>query len=140
MADPKPRPARPWQAWTLAGVELFVAYQAFTGGVGLIDNTWQLPTQWLIRTPFDTWAGPGWPLMGLVGIPHLLAALPVVALPRNPRLGVLAGMLAGVSLLVWISIQWAVLQVFFFLQPVIFVIGVIELSLSLWWRSRLPDV
>ncbi|MBK9698266.1 MAG: hypothetical protein IPO80_13135 [Propionibacteriaceae bacterium] len=44
------------------------------------------------------------------------------------------------SLLVWISIQWAVLQVFFFLQPVIFVIGVIELSLSLWWRSRLPDV
>ena len=35
-------------------------------------------------------------------------------------------MLAGASLLVWIAMQLALLQVFFFLQPVIAVIGVVE--------------
>jgi hypothetical protein len=129
--------ARPWQAWTLAVVELFVAYQAVSGGIGLITDTWHMPAEWLTRTPFTTWVGPGWILIGLVAVPHLLAAVPVVALPRRPRLGVLAGLLAGASLLIWIVMQLALLQQFFFLQPVIAGIGVIELALALWWRARL---
>lgn len=43
------RPRRPWQAWTLAAVELFVAAQAAYGGVGLITDDWQLPASWLVR-------------------------------------------------------------------------------------------
>lgn len=94
---------RPWQAWALAVTELFITGQAVYGGVGLITDSWQLPTEWLARTPFDTWVGPGWVLIALVGLPHLLAAIPVVFLPRRPRLGILAGYLAGGSLLVWIG-------------------------------------
>jgi hypothetical protein len=134
---PRPVRGRGWQAWALAVVELFVAYQAVSGGIGLITDTWQLPTDWLTRTPFTTWVGPGWILIGLVAVPHVLAAVPVVLLPRRPRLGITAGMLAGASLLVWIAVQIALLQVFFFLQPVIAVIGLIELGLALWWRARL---
>ncbi len=128
---------RTWQAWALAAFELFVAYQAVSGGIGLITDTWALPTEWLVRTPFGSWVGPGWLLIATVAVPHVLAAVPVLFLPRRPGLGILAGVLAGVSLLLWIAIQLAVLQVYFFLQPVIAVVGLIELGLALWWRARL---
>lgn len=130
------RHKRPWQAWTLVAVELFVGYQAFSGGIGLITDSWKLPAAWLVRTPFETWVGPGWVLIGLIGVPHLLAAVPVVLLPGRPRLGILAGFLAGGSLLVWIALQLALLQVYFFLQPVIAVIGLVEAGLASWWRRR----
>ncbi len=138
MSTASTHPRRPWQAWTLAVVELFVAYQAVSGGVGLMTNSWQLPTEWLVRTPFHTWFGPGVVLICLVGVPHLLAAIPPVVLPGRPRLGILAGYLAGGSLLVWIAIQVALLQVYFFLQPVIAVIGLVEAGLAFWWQRRSP--
>ncbi len=130
------RRGRPWQAWALAATELLIAFQAFSGGVGLITDTWQLPTEWLARTPFQDWVGPGWALILLVGVPHLAAAVPVLARPVRPRLGTLAGYLAGASLLVWIAMQLVLLQVFFFLQPVIAVIGLWEIGLAHWWRVR----
>jgi hypothetical protein len=130
------RPRRAWQAWTLAAVELLVTYQAVSGGIGLMTNSWQLPTEWLVRTPFDSWTGPGWILIGLIGVPHLLAAVPALLMPARPRLGILAGFLGGGSLLVWIVMQLALLQVYFFLQPVIVAIGVIEAGLAYWWRRR----
>ena len=136
MISPRSANRRPWQAWTLAAIQLFVAYQAISGGIGLITDTWQLPSQWLVRTPFTTWVGPGWVLIGLIAVPHLLAAIPPLFLPGNPRLGILAGILAGASLLVWITVQLALLQVFFFLQPVIAGFGVVELVLALLWRRR----
>jgi len=134
--SPSPARTRPWQAWALAVVEVFVTYQAFSGGQGLITDTWKLPVEWLARTPFDSWVGAGWLLIWLVGVPHLLAAVPIVFLPRRPRLGILAGILAGASLLVWITVQLAVLQMYYFLQPVVAVLGLIELGLALWWRRR----
>lgn len=128
---------RPWQAWALATVELFVVVQAVYGGIGLITDDWALPAEWLVRTPFSTWEGPGWVLIALVGVPHLLAAIPVLFLPGRPRLGILAGHLAGASLLVWIVLQLALLGVYFFLQPVIVVIGVVEAGLAYWWSRRI---
>ena len=137
MTSPRSANRRPWQAWTLAAIQLFVAYQAISGGIGLITDTWQLPSQWLVRTPFTTWVGPGWVLIGLIAVPHLLAAIPPLFLPGNPRLGILAGILAGASLLVWITVQLALLQVFFFLQPVIAGFGAVELVIALLWRRRI---
>ena len=128
---------RPWQAWTLAGIQIFVAYQAISGGIGLITDTWQLPSQWLTRTPFTSWVGPGWVLIGLIAVPHLLAAVPPLFLPANPRLGILSGLLAGASLLIWIGLQLALLQVYFFLQPVIAATGIAELVVALLWHRRI---
>ena len=130
------RSRRTWQAWTLAGVELFVTCQAVSGGIGLMTDSWQLPTAWLARTPFATWVGPGWVLIGLIGVPHLLAALPALLLPTRARLGILAGFMAGGSLLAWIVIQLALLQTYFFLQPVSAIIAVIEAGLAYWWLRR----
>ena len=133
----RPSRVRPWQAWALVLFELIVAGQAVYGGVGLITDTWQMPDEWLARTPFSTWSGPGWALIGLIAVPHVLAAIPVVFLPRRPRLGIVAGLLAGASLLIWIGAQLALLQLYFFLQPVIVGIGLIEIALALWWRRQL---
>lgn len=128
---------RRWQTWVLVVIEAFVAYQAISGGIGLITDTWKLPIAWLARTPFDTWVGPGWILIGLVAVPQLLAAVPKLFLPGRPKLGILAGVLAGANLLIWIAIQLGILQVYFFLQPVIAGIGVVEIGLALWWRASL---
>ncbi len=126
-------PRRPWQCWALAIVELFITAQATYGGISLIADTWQMNRDWLERTPFDSWVGPGWMLIALIAAPHLAAAVAALV-PRSPRLGILGGVLAGASLLLWIVVQIATLQVFFFLQPVIVVVGVIEIGLALWWR------
>ncbi len=128
---------RRWQTWVLVVIEAFVTYQAISGGIGLITDTWKLSTDWLARTPFDSWVGPGWILIGLVAVPQVLAAIPKLFLPRRAGLGILAGVLAGVNLLIWIGLQLAVLQIYFFLQPVIAAIGVIEIVLAWWWRADL---
>ncbi|MBI4900976.1 MAG: hypothetical protein HY829_10920 [Actinobacteria bacterium] len=55
-------------------------------------------------------------------------------------MGILAGLLAGGSLLVWIVMQLALLQVYFFLQPVIAGIGVVEAGLAYSWLRRIRRV
>ncbi len=95
------------------------------------------PREWLHNTPFNTWTGPGLVLVAAIGVPHALAAIAIVFLPVDPRLGILGGVLAGVSLVTWIVVQIAVLQIFFFLQPVIAVIGMLEFGLAVAWRRTL---
>ncbi|MGV6993313.1 hypothetical protein ACUY3U_18010 [Gordonia amicalis] len=128
---------RTWAAGILALIEILVAYQAVDGGLALADDRWQMPREWLHNTPFDTWTGPGLVLVAALGVPHALAAIAIVFLPVDPRLGILGGVLAGVSLVTWIVVQIAVLQIFFFLQPVIAVIGMLEFGLAVAWRRTL---
>ena len=131
------RPGRTWHAWVLAAIQLFVAYQAVSGGIGLMTNAWDLPGEYLSRTPFTTWTGPGWILLTLVAVPQFVAAIPALVLPGRPRLGILAGVLGGVGLLVWIALQLALLQEYFFLQPVVAVIGLAEIVIACLWRRRI---
>ncbi|QMT01551.1 hypothetical protein [Gordonia jinghuaiqii] len=125
---------RPWPAWVLALIEGFVAYQAISGGLALIDDRWVMPREWLHNTPFDNWTGPGLLLIATIAVPHILAALAIVAPPVSARLASLGGLFAGASLIVWILLQVAFLQIFFYLQPAVAVIGVIEIALAAWWR------
>ncbi|MCK8615242.1 hypothetical protein [Gordonia sp. C13] len=128
---------RTWAAAVLTVVEMLVAYQAINGGLALADDQWQMPREWLHNTPFDTWTGPGLVLIAAIGVPHALAALAVVLLPVDARIGILGGLLAGTSLVAWIGIQIALLQIFFFLQPVIVVLGIVEICLAVLWRRAL---
>ncbi|MGW6032216.1 hypothetical protein ACWFOS_01045 [Gordonia terrae] len=121
-------------AWALAVVEAVVAFAAVAGGLALIGDQWAMSREWLHNTPFTTWTGPGIALIAVIAIPHLVAVA-AIAVPSAPaRLGILGGLLAGGSLIAWIVLQLALLQVFFFLQPVMFVVGMVEVGLALWWR------
>ncbi len=130
-------PGRIWQAWVLLLLEFFVAYQALSGGIGLIHDNWELSIAMLAHTPFESWTGPGWLLIGLITVPHTAAAVSVLAVPRRPRLGILGGLLAGASLIIWIGMQLLLLRVVFFLQPVVVGLGIVEILLAWSWHHRL---
>lgn len=122
-------------AWILATVELFVAANAFFGGIELIRTGFGIPQEWLAGTIFGDWTWPGILLILTVGLPHVAAALAALIRTRYwPQIGSVAGVLAGASLLGWIGIQLAVIGHYFFLQPVIAVIGLVEIGLAAWWR------
>ena len=73
-------------------------------GIGLITDTWKLPTDWLARTPFDSWVGPGLDPDRAGSRPTGAGGHPeAVFCPRRPGLGILAGLLAGANLLIWIG-------------------------------------
>jgi hypothetical protein len=121
----------------LAAVEIVVAIQAIAGGLALIGDQWSMDPLWLRHTPFVTWTGPGVLLIVVIALPHLMAAAAIVVRPVPVRLGMVGGLLAGVSLIIWIIMQIALLQVFFFLQPVVAVLGALEIGLAAWWRRAL---
>lgn len=105
--------------------------QAFYGGVQLIRDAFGLPADWLDALPFDSWVIPGVLLMVLIGIPSFaLLGMHVAGNAAADRLTLAFG--CGVML--WILVQVFFIP-FFFLQPVVFVLGLLLVGLS-WWRLR----
>jgi hypothetical protein len=127
------RPARGRPGNTLLVVLVLVALNAVHGGVGLMVNGMGMPDEWLEHLPVDTWVLPGVALLLTVAAPQALAAL---AVWRAGERAPLVGVLAGAALVLWILVQLALLQRYFFLQPVIAGLGLAEVALALVWRGR----
>ena len=131
--DPATSPsARGWR-WSLVAVLVLVAVNAGYGGVGLMVNGMGMPDDWLARTPFATWTWPGVALLVTVAVPQLVAAGLALA---SHRLAPLAGLVVGAGLVMWIVVQVLVLRRYFFLQPVIAGLGVVEMVIALGWRRH----
>jgi hypothetical protein len=113
----------------LIAVEIFVAAGAAYGGVGLIaDNKIKIDDTWLATTPFATWTWPGILLLAVVALPMTVAA----ALESFRRPSAYARSLAaGTAQIGWIIVQWAVMQRYFILQPVMFGAGLIVVILAI---------
>lgn len=122
---------RGWEGTTLLGLLIFVGAAAVYGGIGLMVDGMGMPLAWLDRLPVDTWTWPGVALLATVALPQLLGAWLVWR--RDPRAGAV-GALVGAALVVWILVQLALLQRYFFLQPVIAGFGLVEIGLAWWWR------
>jgi hypothetical protein len=132
-ATAPPTPARTGPGWARVGllvVLILVATSAVYGGVGLIVNGMGMPDEWLANLPVDTWTWPGVALLVTVALPQLVAAWLVV---RRHRWAAFAGLLAGAGLVLWIGVQLALLQRYFFLQPVIAGLGLVEMALAWSW-------
>lgn len=123
---------RPWPRWTLAGVQVFVGANAVFGGWRMIADGFGMPAEWLAGLPVDTWVWPGVALIVGVGVPQLVAAAVTIA-GRSP-VGCWLALAAGAALVLWIVVQLTVLRRYFFLQPIIAGLGLIEVGLALWWR------
>ena len=126
-------PRRGAAGGALLVVLLLVAANALYGGVGLVLDGLGMPVEWLERLPVDTWTWPGVALLATVAVPQLVAARFVWR--RDPRAGVV-GLVAGAALVLWIVVQVLLLQRYFFLQPVIAGLGVLEAVLAGWWIRR----
>ena len=109
---------------------------ALYGGIGLIANGLGMPDDWLDRMPGHSWDIGGWALLVTVAVPQAVAF--VLVLRRHAWAGVV-GLLAGAALIAWIIVQLAVMQRYFFLQPVVVGFGVLEMVLAwLWTRPNRP--
>jgi hypothetical protein len=125
---------RGWAGTGLLVVLLFVAANALYGGIALMVNGMGMPEEWLVPLHVDTWTWPGVALLATVAVPQVAAAWLVWR--RHPW-GPAAGLLAGAGLVLWIGVQLALLQRYFFLQPVIAGLGLAELLLAwAWMRQR----
>ena len=129
-------PERTFASWTLLATSLFVGLSGLYGGILLVRNGFGMPKSWLEGTPFTSWAVPGAALVLTVAVPQLCVGAVMAFAPSWARL---AGLLAGAALVGWILLQLLVLQRFFFLQPVIAALGLIELGSAYAWGLSLPS-
>lgn len=116
----------------LIGLELIVGASAVYGGVGLMLGGLGMPVEWLAGTPFDSWVLPGALLLVAVAAPMLLAATGELA---HQRWAYAASLAAGALQVGWILAQLAILQRYFFLQPVMAGAGLLVIGLA-WWAHR----
>ena len=126
-------PTRGWEGVVLLALLLFVGVGAVYGGIALMVDGMGMPSEWLDRLPVDTWTWPGVALLVTVAAPQLATVWLVIR--PDPRAGT-AGLAVGFALVLWILVQLALLQRYFYLQPVIAVIGVLEMLVSWAWIQR----
>jgi hypothetical protein len=121
---------RGWAGNGLLVVLTLVAANAVYGGIGLITNGMGMPEEWLEHLSLDSWTWPGIALLSTVALPQGIAAWLVW---RVHRRAALVGLVVGVGLVLWIAAQLLILQRYFFLQPVIAGLGVLEVLLASAW-------
>jgi hypothetical protein len=115
-------------------LELFVAVNAAAGSIYLFGGAPDWPSEWLQRTPFESWVIPGLILLVAVGGSMVAAAWTAC---RRPELGASAAMLAGVVLLVWIGVETAMLGYISWMQPATFVAAAVLILVA--WRWHVPS-
>jgi hypothetical protein len=131
-ASPRRHRAQTTLRVVVVALEAVVGIGALYGGVSLLTDSWQLPSEWLAALPFDGWTVPGVLLIVLIGVPGLVGA----ALEASARRWVVPWSLAyGVGLMAWIGVQVLMVPPFV-LQPVIAAVGAIIAGAS-WTRLRL---
>lgn len=124
------------RAWGVIALEALTATAAAYGGFGLIwDDVVGMPDDWLVGTPFRSWALPGLLLLLVVGLPTAVAM--VLELRRSDWAGA-ASVVAGAALIGWIAAELLVMQKYAVLQPVMLLVGLAVLILALWDRRHRP--
>lgn len=128
--------------WATIALELVVAVLAAYGGIGLMwdlvsDNAIGMLPIWLEGTPFTSWVLPGLFLLAVVALPMGTAAL--LELRRSPWASA-ASVVAGAAQIGWIAAQLAIMQRYFFLQPIMLGAGLAVLALALWAARHRPLV
>jgi hypothetical protein len=126
LARVRSSPRAAW--WLLVVFEVLVAVNAVYGGIGLMVNGMGMPQDWLDGTPFGSWVLPGLLLLLLVAAPMASAAIVEVVI--GGRRAYEASMIAGAVLIGWIGAQVMILRRFFFLQPILFAVGVLVVLLA----------
>ncbi len=137
---------RPWTIWLVVAIFAFLALMALPVGWMMIrsphGDILGMSVSWIASTPFRTWLVPGLFLAGLIGLGSLCAIYGLLMRPGwhwpqrlNPVHGLrwewtfAAGM--GLGVMVWIVVQVAALRMYFWMQPLVFGLGLAILLLML---------
>jgi hypothetical protein len=122
------RPPLSTSTRALLALELFVAFWALAGGIGMMGDGLDLPKEWLEGTPFNDYFVPGLILFVVVGGSMLAASLAVWS--RNTFAGP-ASLAVGSILLIWIIVQVVLIGYRSWMQPTFFAFGLAVVALSI---------
>jgi hypothetical protein len=124
---------RPGWVWLGIGLQVFVGIMAVPVGVLMIadpnGSPVGIPHEWIADSPFGSFLLPGLFLLLVNGVGQLGAA--ALAVARHWLAPWVMGGLS-VALVAWIAVQVLIIPLSF-LQPVIFVIGVVQGGVALLW-------
>jgi hypothetical protein len=128
---------RPGYVWLGIASQVFVGIMAVPVGLMMVvepnGSPLGIPNEWVADSAFGSFLVPGLFLLLVNGVAQLVAA--ALAVMRHPFAPWLMGAL-GVTLLAWIAIQVLIIPVSF-LQPAIFVIGLVQGFVALFWLRQL---
>lgn len=113
--------------YTLGVVLLFVTINAFGGGYYGMAGAKHVPTEWLQGSPFSNYFIPSLILFVCVGGSSLMAAFAVF---RRHHLARKAAFSCGVIILIWISVQVAIIGYVSWMQPATAIAGLFILFLT----------
>ena len=121
--------------------QILIGVGAVGGGLGLVlDPTGEslgMTAGWLAGSPFSTFLIPGLFLFMVNGLGTLLGS---VATFKIHKLAGEIAMALGAVMVLWIIIQVAIIGYTSFLQPLYFVVGLLELLGGRWLRGHLRKV
>ncbi|MFN8248073.1 MAG: hypothetical protein U0T68_03875 [Ferruginibacter sp.] len=117
--------------YTLGSVLLFVAINAFGGGLYGMHGAEDVPESWLDGTVFHSYFIPGLILFTIVGGSCLLTSIMVF---RKHRFAQKAVFICALVILFWIFVQLKVIGFVSWLQPFIAGLGVLILLLNLAYK------
>lgn len=131
---------RPGYAWLGIATQIFVGAMAVPVGLLMVldpdGSPAGIPQAWIADSGFGSFLLPGIFLLVVNGVGQLVAA--GLAIGRHAVAPWLMGAL-GVGLLIWITVQVTIIPMSF-LQPMIFVLGLVEGFVALAWLRRLRRV
>lgn len=119
---------------TLVVLAALTSVGAGAGGIGLLVGWIALPAEWLQGSPFSSYLVPGLALAILVGGSSLLCA--ALVLVHHP-LGTFTALAAGLTLVIFEIVEFAVVHYVSWMQPFFFGDGLLIMALAgLLWRSE----
>jgi hypothetical protein len=118
-------------AYLLGALQVFIGLTAIAGGFRLVSNPNGIPDfpiEWLTNSPFTNYFIPGLVLLIIIGFGNILAG--IVTFLRKAYTGSIAAVL-GPFLIFYMAIEIWFIGLHNFLQPLYFILGVIEFILGL---------
>jgi hypothetical protein len=109
---------------------------AVAGSVGLLGGGIRFPTEWLLGTPFSDYTVPAL-ILGIVVGGSALVASAVTALAQR-EVGALATAAAGAVMLGWILGQLALIGYVSWMQPAMFIFGVVMMGAAALLLLAIP--
>lgn len=113
--------------YLLSVLLLLVAINAFGGGYYGILGAEDIPIEWLKGSPFHNYLIPSIILFVCVGGSALFAAFAVF---RKHHLGHKAAFVCSIMLIIWISVQLAIIGFVSWLQPAIVIAAIVIFTLT----------
>lgn len=115
--------------YTLGVLLVFLAINAFGGGYYGVTGAKDVPIEWLKGSPFHSYFIPGLFLLLVVGGSALIAAIAVF---RRHRISRMAASICGVIVILWLSVQVAIIGYVSWMQPTTAFAALLILFLT--WR------